>query len=103
MLEPRLRIRSTKDIHPIVLGLYYQTLHFHRAEGAYPREFPRADSQRRFFSAPWTATSVFGGIDHAAALQTLRSMADMDLQVVLPGHGGALTPAQIRARADRDS
>jgi glyoxylase-like metal-dependent hydrolase (beta-lactamase superfamily II) len=40
--------------------------------------------------------------DHAQALQTLRSMAAMDLRAVLPGHGGPLTPQQIRRRAERE-
>lgn len=40
--------------------------------------------------------------DHARALLTLREMADLDLGVILPGHGGPLTPEQVRARAWRD-
>ncbi|PNY80072.1 MBL fold metallo-hydrolase [Deinococcus koreensis] len=40
--------------------------------------------------------------DHAQALRTLRRMAAMDLRAVLPGHGAALTPGQVRARAVRD-
>lgn len=40
--------------------------------------------------------------DHDVALQTLRQMAQMDLQTILPGHGGALTPAHVQARANRD-
>ncbi|MFC5849082.1 MBL fold metallo-hydrolase [Deinococcus petrolearius] len=40
--------------------------------------------------------------DHARAVQTLREMADLDLEVILPGHGGPLTPEQVRARAWRD-
>ncbi|CAM3552261.1 MBL fold metallo-hydrolase [Deinococcus saxicola] len=37
--------------------------------------------------------------DHAQARQTLRRMAEMDLRAVLPGHGGPLTPGQVRKRA----
>lgn len=40
--------------------------------------------------------------DHARALLTLREMADLDLEVILPGHGGPLTPEQVRARVWRD-
>ena len=39
--------------------------------------------------------------DHAQALDTLKRMADLDLRTVLPGHGGPLTPQQIRTRASR--
>ena len=39
--------------------------------------------------------------DHAQALQTLQRMAVMDLRAVLPGHGGPLTPEQVRRRAQR--
>ncbi|WP_328774559.1 MBL fold metallo-hydrolase [Deinococcus aquaedulcis] len=39
--------------------------------------------------------------DHAQALATLERMADMDLREIWPGHGGPLTPAQVRARAER--
>lgn len=41
--------------------------------------------------------------DHAQALQTLRHIAEMELRVILPGHGGPLTPEQVRERAGRDS
>lgn len=40
--------------------------------------------------------------DHAQALSTLKQLADMELRAVLPGHGVALTPEQVRARAVRD-
>lgn len=40
--------------------------------------------------------------NHDVALQTLKHMAGMDLVSILPGHGSALTPQQIRARAERD-
>lgn len=40
--------------------------------------------------------------DHARALRTLQEMADLDLEVILPGHGSPLTPEQVRARAWRD-
>ena len=40
--------------------------------------------------------------DHAVALQTLKKVADLDLHMVLPGHGPALGMAQVRARAVRD-
>ncbi|QFP76563.1 MBL fold metallo-hydrolase [Deinococcus sp. AJ005] len=39
--------------------------------------------------------------DHAQARQTLRYMAEMDLRAILPGHGGPLTPEQVRKRAGR--
>ena len=39
--------------------------------------------------------------DHAQALDTLKRMAGMDLRTVLPGHGGPLTPEQVRRRAGR--
>lgn len=39
--------------------------------------------------------------DHAQARQTLTRMAEMDLRAVLPGHGGPLTPEQVRRRAGR--
>ncbi|WP_342667882.1 MBL fold metallo-hydrolase [Deinococcus marmoris] len=39
--------------------------------------------------------------DHAQAQQTLQRMAEMDLRAVLPGHGGPLTPGQVRKRAGR--
>ncbi len=39
--------------------------------------------------------------DHAQARQTLQHMAEMDLRAVLPGHGGPLTPEQVRKRAGR--
>lgn len=41
--------------------------------------------------------------DHAQALSTLRGLLDLDLREVWPGHGGRLTPEQLRARAERDS
>lgn len=41
--------------------------------------------------------------DHAQAIQTLQRIAEMDLRVILPGHGGPLTPEQVRERAQRDS
>nr|WP_202409196.1 MBL fold metallo-hydrolase [Deinococcus xianganensis] len=40
--------------------------------------------------------------DHAQALSTLRGLLDLDLREVWPGHGGRLTPEQLRARAERD-
>lgn len=40
--------------------------------------------------------------DHREALRTLKQMAQMDLRAVLPGHGVALKPEQIRRRAVRD-
>ncbi|WP_189005768.1 MBL fold metallo-hydrolase [Deinococcus malanensis] len=40
--------------------------------------------------------------DHVQAGQTLQTIAEMDLRCVLPGHGGVLTPEQIRTRAQRD-
>lgn len=40
--------------------------------------------------------------DHSQALRTLKMMADLDLRTVLPGHGSALSPEQIRVRAARD-
>lgn len=40
--------------------------------------------------------------DHAQALATLKRVAGLDARVVWPGHGGPLTPAQVRARAVRD-
>lgn len=40
--------------------------------------------------------------NHEVTLHTLKNMADMDLNLILPGHGNALTPQQIRARARRD-
>lgn len=40
--------------------------------------------------------------DHAAALRTLKELAELDLDLVLPGHGEPLTAAQVRARAIRD-
>ncbi|WP_291426123.1 MBL fold metallo-hydrolase [Deinococcus sp.] len=40
--------------------------------------------------------------DHAVALQTLKQMTQLELSLVLPGHGTPLTPDQIRARAERD-
>ncbi|WP_309569602.1 MBL fold metallo-hydrolase [Deinococcus sp.] len=40
--------------------------------------------------------------DHGQALDTLRRMADLDLQTVLPGHGRPLSTAELRARASRD-
>lgn len=39
--------------------------------------------------------------DHAQALSTLKGMMDLDLREIWPGHGGPLTPGQIRARAQR--
>lgn len=39
--------------------------------------------------------------DHAQALDTLKRVADLDLRTILPGHGGPLTPQQIRTRAGR--
>lgn len=39
--------------------------------------------------------------DHAQALSTLRGLLDLDLREVWPGHGGCLTPEQIRIRAER--
>ncbi|UQN05682.1 MBL fold metallo-hydrolase [Deinococcus sp. QL22] len=39
--------------------------------------------------------------DHAQALQTIKHIADMDLRLILPGHGGPLTPEQVRERAER--
>jgi hydroxyacylglutathione hydrolase len=41
--------------------------------------------------------------DHSQALATLKRIAEMDLRVILPGHGGPLTPEQVRERAERDS
>ncbi|MDB5046864.1 MAG: hypothetical protein JWQ08_2914, partial [Deinococcus sp.] len=41
--------------------------------------------------------------DHAQALQTLRHIAEMEVRIILPGHGGPLTPEQVRERADRDT
>lgn len=41
--------------------------------------------------------------DHAQALQTLKRIAEMDLRLILPGHGGPLTPQQVRERAGRDA
>lgn len=40
--------------------------------------------------------------DHGEALVTLKRMAGLHLRAVLPGHGPALTPAQVQARAVRD-
>lgn len=40
--------------------------------------------------------------DHTAAVRTLQAMTKMDLRLVLPGHGGPLTPEQLRQRAQRD-
>lgn len=40
--------------------------------------------------------------DHAAAQRTLREISEMDLNLILPGHGPPLTPAQVRARVRRD-
>lgn len=40
--------------------------------------------------------------DHAAAVETLKRLTRMNLKVILPGHGGALTPQQIQERAHRD-
>lgn len=40
--------------------------------------------------------------NHGLALQTLKTMAGMDVQLILPGHGKKLTPQQVRARANRD-
>lgn len=40
--------------------------------------------------------------DHGAAQRTLREIGEMDLDLILPGHGDPLTPAQVRARAQRD-
>ncbi|GGM14844.1 MBL fold metallo-hydrolase [Deinococcus aerophilus] len=40
--------------------------------------------------------------DHAQALQTLRGMVTMDLHTILPGHGGPLSPDQVRRRAERE-
>lgn len=40
--------------------------------------------------------------DHAQALATLKAVAALDLREIWPGHGGRLTPEQIRARAARD-
>lgn len=40
--------------------------------------------------------------DHAAALRTLKELAELDLDMILPGHGEPLTAAQVRARAIRD-
>ncbi|WP_229784451.1 MBL fold metallo-hydrolase [Deinococcus radiotolerans] len=39
--------------------------------------------------------------DHAQALSTLKAMVDLDLREIWPGHGGRLTPGQIRMRAER--
>lgn len=39
--------------------------------------------------------------DHVQARQTLQRMAEMDLRAVLPGHGGPLTPGQVRKWAGR--
>lgn len=39
--------------------------------------------------------------DHAQAERTLRQLAGMDLRAVLPGHGGPLSPEQVRQRAER--
>ncbi|SEJ17003.1 Glyoxylase, beta-lactamase superfamily II [Deinococcus reticulitermitis] len=41
--------------------------------------------------------------DHGAALRTLREISEMDLDLILPGHGAPLSPAQVRARAERDA
>ncbi|ANE44787.1 beta-lactamase [Deinococcus puniceus] len=41
--------------------------------------------------------------DHTQALQTLQHIAQMELRVILPGHGRPLTPEQVRQRAGRDS
>lgn len=40
--------------------------------------------------------------DHAQAIHTLRQIAELDLRVIVPGHGGPLTPQQVRERAERD-
>ncbi|GMA15487.1 MBL fold metallo-hydrolase [Deinococcus metallilatus] len=40
--------------------------------------------------------------DQAAAVQTLQALAGLDLRAVLPGHGGPLTPEQVRRRARRN-
>nr|WP_244977063.1 MBL fold metallo-hydrolase [Deinococcus humi] len=39
--------------------------------------------------------------DHSQAQHTLRRIAEMDLRAVLPGHGGPLSPEQVRRRAGR--
>lgn len=39
--------------------------------------------------------------DHPQAQDTLRRIAGMDLRAVLPGHGGPLSPTQVRRRAER--
>ncbi|GAA5512828.1 putative metallo-hydrolase YflN [Deinococcus carri] len=40
--------------------------------------------------------------DHREAVRTLQAIAELDLQAILPGHGGPLTPKQVRQRARRD-
>ncbi|MCP2014413.1 glyoxylase-like metal-dependent hydrolase (beta-lactamase superfamily II) [Deinococcus sp. HSC-46F16] len=40
--------------------------------------------------------------DHREAARTLRRMVDLAPRLVLPGHGEALTPEQVRRRAERD-
>lgn len=40
--------------------------------------------------------------NHRTALQTLKGLAELDLDTVLPGHGEPITAAQLRARAVRD-
>ncbi|MEW6421397.1 MAG: MBL fold metallo-hydrolase [Deinococcota bacterium] len=40
--------------------------------------------------------------DPRQAARTLHAIAALDLRAVLPGHGGALTPEQVRRRAARD-
>jgi hydroxyacylglutathione hydrolase len=40
--------------------------------------------------------------NHRAAVQTMKRIAEMDLRLILPGHGGPLTPQQVRQRAHRD-
>lgn len=40
--------------------------------------------------------------DHRQALKTLKHIANQDLRAILPGHGHALKPEQIRKRAVRD-
>lgn len=39
--------------------------------------------------------------DHRGAEETLRHVAELDLRLVLPGHGPPLTPEQVRRRARR--
>ncbi|WP_019586260.1 MBL fold metallo-hydrolase [Deinococcus apachensis] len=39
--------------------------------------------------------------DHGATVGTLHLIAELDLRTILPGHGGPLTPGQIRQRTGR--